>query len=136
MSYATVSHVEAFCPARAPFGANTKPTASQVAMFLEEASIEVEDALLRAGYPAPVPSTATYAFRFMQGAVAKCAAYLVEETAPTSNKLQSAKAMRDNALKMIADGEIIGWSKEADQALPRMGFDETATPMFLPDQMF
>jgi hypothetical protein len=133
--YATVSHVEAYCPARAPFSSSTKPTASQVAIFIEDATIEVEDHLLKAGYPVPVPSTATYAFRFMQGAVAKGAAYFVEETAPTSNKRDTAHAMYQSALKMIDDGELVGLDKETDQAFPRYGFD-VATPAFRADQLF
>ena len=135
--YATVSHVEAYCSARAPFSSSTKPSASQVAMYIEDTTIEVEDAMLRSGYPVPVPSSATYAFRFMQGAVAKTAAYLVEQNAPTNseNRLASTAHMRDSALRMISDGEIVGYPKETDQAFPRSAFTG-ATPAFRSDQMF
>lgn len=138
MGYATVSHVEAFCPARAPFGALTSPNASQVALYIEEATLEVEDSLNRSGYAVPVPATATYAFRFMQGAVAKVAAYLVEQNSPTTdtNRLVSVQKMRDSALAMIRDGEIIGYPKDTAESFPRSGFDASATPAFQADQMF
>lgn len=133
--YATISHVEAFCVVRAPFGDDTQPSASQVAMYIEDATIEVEDALLKAGYDTPVPPTASYAFRFLQGAVAKAAAYLVEENAPTSNRRDATKQMRDSALKMIADGELIGLEKNIAQAGPRWNLP-TATPAFTSEQLF
>ena len=58
MAYATLSHVVGHHPARRDYTASTIPSASQVAMVLDEIAAELDFALAKNGYESPLLSSA------------------------------------------------------------------------------
>lgn len=121
---ASVGSVEAYVPGRAPFTSGTKPTASQVAMHLADATAEVAGLLLQAGYDVPIPTSATVAVRIVDTVCAKVAAAIVERTAPTKDRenLKAAEQMAEAARSMIRKGELPGVDKNVAQSSPRGGY--------------
>lgn len=118
MGYATVADIERYNPARAPFSAQTKPSATQVIGLIGDAQAEVETVLTQNGYAVPIPTTATVAYALTIAAVAQRAAYLVEQVAPTSNREQQYKTMSDQAMKMLLAAELPSLDKDGS-SLPR-----------------
>lgn len=90
MPYATLSHVQARTPLRV-FSATSVPSASQVAMFLDDTAAELDAMLQAAGYQLPVPVTATVALRLLQNVNTVGAWALVEEAAPVGKDAERAR---------------------------------------------
>lgn len=83
--YATVADVERYNALRAPFSAQTKPTASAVGGLIDDATAQIHAELTRQGYAIPVLPAASFSYALVKVAVAQVAAFLVEEVAPTSS---------------------------------------------------
>lgn len=128
MGYATVIDVETYAPARAPFSGRTVPAATTVAAMLIDVSRDIDHELVQAGYAIPLDAGASTALEFLRVACAKCAAAVVEETAPTATKesREAARAMCDRAMKMVRDGELPGVDRDEQQSMPRSGFSATS----------
>jgi hypothetical protein len=131
--YATVADVERYVPARAPFQANTKPSATQVAALITDATADIEGVLAEAGYSLPIATTATQAFQIVQAACAKCAAELVERVAPTSNRVEHYAKMCSEAKKMLAAGKLPGVDLGTDTGQARYSPTEATAPIFTRD---
>jgi hypothetical protein len=128
--YASVEDVERYTPARAPYGATGgrgEHTRFMVEDLIVDASAEIDQALTAAGYPAPMPESATRARQFLRAACAKCVAATIEETAPTqrndAGKMSHARRMCAAAMQSIAAGELPGATKDAASSAPRSGFN-------------
>lgn len=110
--YITVGDVEARTPARAPFGPNTKPSASHVELLILEAEANVQGDLTNAGYSATIwASTSPGAFAQVQAACAWCAAAAVENVAVTggpNDRRDHYQAMCDRAREALAAGDLLG----------------------------
>lgn len=118
--YATVSDVAALNVGRATYTANTKPTASQVVDYIEEASAELDGILRSRGYTAPVPTTATSARRMLEGYNAIGAWQKVEHFAEASERKEEAWRMWMDAKKMLMDGLIeLDAPRETTTSVPR-----------------
>lgn len=106
MGYATISHVEALDTGRGPFTASTKPSASQVALYLDQTSAELDAALTQRGYVTPVATTATQARLLLQHYNALGANCLVQRAAQQSVKDDDACSMYAAALAAISAGDL------------------------------
>jgi hypothetical protein len=119
--YATVSHIETYHPARAPFTNNTKPSATQVAGVISDVEADVHVALVAAGYAVPVSPAASDAFLFLRSCVARIAADRVERIAPSSPDVAQYARMAEAAWKALNadDLELPGVDKDSDQTRVR-----------------
>ncbi len=82
MSYTTTDRVAARSPGRI-FTATSKPSATQVGYFIEDAAAQLDGILSERGYSVPVPSTATVSFALLRDYNTAGAHCLVEKSAPT-----------------------------------------------------
>jgi hypothetical protein len=133
MGYATVADVEVYSSARAPFTANSKPSATAVAAIVGQTNARIDTVLTLAGYDTPIASTATVAFELVRGAAAVCAAAMVERAAPTSDRIAHYQEMCNEALKALATSELPGVDRSTTQGSVRFQPDPTPSPMFALD---
>lgn len=138
MAYATVYNVAALNTGRTYGATNTKPSATQVVQYLEETAGVLDGILRQQGYLTPVATTATSAYKTLEGFNAIGAWCMVESAAQTSDRRQDAEAMWESAKKMLLDGIIdLDAPQDTTEALPRSSFgassDSAATPFFYRD---
>lgn len=119
--YATVSHVETYHPARAPFTATTKPSATQVVGVIGDVEADVDTKLLAAGYSVPVDSSATAAFLWVRAKVAVIAADRVERIAPSSPDVDHYQKMAEEAWAALCadDLQLPGLARDEAESAPR-----------------
>lgn len=130
MAYASVIHVQAANAARPPFGASSIPNLDQVMMFIDQASGEIDAALIKQNYSTPITPASyaaypTAAMLMLQQANAVGAAYMVEVSAQTGPKAALYKTMWDAALKMLETIELPDVPKNPSRGLPRSGMQAT-----------
>lgn len=132
MPYCDITDVVARNPVRGAFTASTKPTASQVGLFIDDAAGIVDSVLVQAGYSTPVVvSQAATSVRFtLRNANAVGAWYFTEWAAPNSDRRSEAEDMWESAKKMLLKVEL-DLPKNAATELPRQG--SIATPYFSRD---
>ncbi len=129
MPYATPSQVFARSRGRT-FTASTKPSTSDVDVFLADTANELDGILRARGYTVPVPSTATSAYGLLAGynAIGALAMTELAAVSPQSKTSDALKLWADCA-RMLRAGEIeLDAPKDTGQALPRHG--STATSRF------
>lgn len=134
--YIGATHVEAYNPVRAPFSAQSRPNLTQVNELILQAEAKVAAALDGGGYTTPVASTATAAFKLVQGACAQCAAHLVESVAPQADpkRIEHYRKMCDSALAMIEAGNLPDVDKAGGGAgEARTGYSTATPPYFTRD---
>lgn len=133
MAYATVIHVESYQPARAPFTPNSRPSATQVVQIIDDVSAQIDAALELAGYESP--ATASAAQGVLRAVCAKCAAYAVENVAPTTeeNSLRYYREMCVEAMAMVAAGQVPGLEKSGGEGRVRWRPDLATGPLFTRD---
>lgn len=139
MSYATLAHVQAQNSGRPTFTSSTKPSASQVILFLHEAAGMMDAALVRNGYGVPVfalgsipVDVPTVSQMYLQTANAVGAAYMVEASAQTSDRRERFEQMWQSMLKALETKEVPGLGKDAAQSMPRYA-PHGASPYFSRD---
>lgn len=131
MGYATVYHVEALDKGRGPFTASTKPTATEVMLYLDQTAAELDATLDRAGYDIPIASAATQARQLVGYWNALGANCLVQRAAQQSVKDTDACAMYQAALTAIADGTVnLPGVDPGTAALARTAFSSEASALF------
>lgn len=135
MAYATLIHVEAKNPQRGVFTPNTKPNASQVAGFIDEAAGIIDTILTYANYDTPVDLTtaATSAKLVLRNANAVGAAYMAEWAAPVSDRRKEYEDMWESAQRMLRT-MTLDLPRNASESLPRMP-DSATTPFFSRDMV-
>jgi len=123
MAYCTQEHVEARNVSRGPYGASTKPTASQVWVHISQAAGVIDSHLYRAGYTVPVATVGlpTTTALFLQSINAVGACYTIEQSAQTSDRRKDFQAMWESALEMMCTINLAGMEKNNESALPRGG---------------
>ena len=134
--YIGATHVEAYNPVRSPFSAQSRPNLTQVNELIEQAEAEVAGALDAGGYDVPIASTATAAFKLVQGACAKCAAHLVECVAPQADpkRIEHYRKMCAEAKAMVAAGGLPDVPKAGGGAGDaRTGYSTATPPYFTRD---
>lgn len=135
MAYCDISHVQAHQQGRGPYTSSTKPTASQVAGFIDEAAAEIDIALTEGGYTLPIPASATTAHGYLQRLNAMGALCSVETAAQVSSQDDNFCSMYKSGLKRIAAGQRIpGLTKDAGTAMPRQA-QPTPSPAFFTRDM-
>ena len=137
MAYASITHVQNHIPART-FTSTSKPTATGVAQFLDEAAGCMDSALTAAGYSVPVPMGTTSVASSVQAELQKInavgACYMVEAAAPVSSgRREEFQQMWESALKMLEKGELPGLAKDSGSSSPRT--NAVATPFFTRDMI-
>lgn len=131
MAYCDITHVQAHNAGRGVYSAQSKPTASQVMMFIDEASSEIDMALVEGGYSAPVIASASTARIYLQKVNALGALCSVESSAQVSHNDADFCSTYRSALKMIAKGSLIpGLAKDGQTALPRQSVSVATPPFF------
>lgn len=130
MAYASIAQVQARNTARPTYSATTHPTASQVSEYLDEAAALIDNALSNAGYVAPVDPTgvSTSGVLLLSAWNSIGAAYLVEAGSQASDRRSDFKAMWDECLAAIANGNL-PFPLQTAKALPRDDRPEPA-PQF------
>jgi hypothetical protein len=121
--YIDVVDVEAYVPARAPFTATSRPSASQVSQLISDVEGDIHAAMILAGYPVPVPAAATAALQQVRTAAKRGAAAMVERVAPTSQDREPSLRLWTTALKMLKDGQLPDYPKTGADVQPRQGPD-------------
>jgi len=111
MPYAAVSDVAALNVGRATYSATTKPTASQVALYLTWTAAELDATLRGAGYDTPVPTTADEAYALLTAMNAMGAACLVERSAQNSPDRDTWCAAYIAGKELLATLELPGLDK-------------------------
>lgn len=106
MAYAEIADVQELNTGRPTYGATTKPTASQVADFLEQTAAELDGIMRAKGYLLPVPSTAISALKWLEGANAAGGWYKVELGAQASDRREEAERLWRSMKRSLRDGEI------------------------------
>lgn len=139
MAYASLPDVQARNTIRGEFGVRTRPTATQVAEYLEDTAVILDGILRARGYQVPVPSTATTALRWLRQANAAGAHARVENAGSEQDSLdESAEAAWRAATNMLRKGEI-ELDAPRDTATTRSRSSRAtlpATRMFYLDQEF
>lgn len=107
MSYTTTDRVAARSPGRT-FTATSKPSATQVAYFIEDTAAQLNGIVAERGYSVPVPTTATVSFALLRDYNTTGAHCLVEKAAPTGrdSDLKDACAAWEAAKKALASGTV------------------------------
>lgn len=136
MAYCTVAHVEVRNAARGVFSATSKPNASQVVGYVNDAAALMDEAMFDGGYSVPivacsVPSTTQ---QWLQYTNSVGAAVMVEESAQVSTKQDEFVKAWNAALKMLKAGGLPGVTPTGagPGAIPRSSFS-IATPYFSRD---
>jgi hypothetical protein len=113
------------------FTQNTKPTASQVAEYIDLTAGELDGILRKRGYALPI--SATSALKLLEHYNALGAAAMIETAAPTAGgKDKTALAMWESAKKMLGDGGIeLDAASDSRSGRPR--HSTGATALFLRD---
>jgi hypothetical protein len=133
MAYATITHVVMHHSARPTYTATSVPNVTAVGVFIDEAAAALDFALVRAGYDAPLLSSAPSSVKaYFQQANAYGALCMVERSAQVGHNENDFCAMFKEALKMIANGQLPGLDKNAEESQPRYSL---ATPPFFSRDM-
>jgi hypothetical protein len=134
MAYASITHVQAHNAGRGAYTSSTKPTASQVVQFIDEAAGEIDIALAAGGYNVPLPSSVPSSVAaYLQKTNAYGALCFIESSAQVSHNRDDYCSMFKQALKMFERGRLPGLEKDSDVGLPRG--DATATPPYFTRDM-
>lgn len=134
MAYCDINHVQAHNAGRGVYTSSTKPTASQVGQFINEAASEIDMALVDGGYALPVPASASSAQVYLQKINAMGALCSVEASAQISHNEDSFCSTFKSALKQIAKGaKLPGLEKSGDTSLPRESLSVASPPFFTRD---
>lgn len=137
MGYATISHVSARNPERT-IGASSKPTASEVVGFIEDAAAIIDSILHAAGYVLPVvpPASggiASSAWRVLEQANAVGAWYFTEWAAQASDKRSEAEDMWASMQKLLKTTQLNIPTDPAESRPRGPGVDSVPTPFFTRD---
>lgn len=137
-AYAAVTDVQ-----RRNFGRTISATAldgttEDVIQYLEETAGIINGILRSQGYSVPVsPTTASAAYKTLQGINAIGAWALWESAARTSDRREEAARMWEKAQDMLRKGEVeLDIPIDLSEAAPRGGFEGVATPWFQRDTVF
>lgn len=133
MAYASITHVQNLNAARGIFDGNSKPNATQVYEFIDQAAGMIDGALTQAGYSVPIVAAPTAAALILENANAIGGAYFAECSSQTTTKREQFQQMWEAALKMLANTELPGVSKDESQARIRQG--PIASPPFFTRDM-
>lgn len=135
--YTTPTQVYALNKGRQPFTATSKDiTIDDVNRYITETAAVLDGILTERSYLTPVPSSATVAHGVLSHYNALGAAYLVEKSAPTSDRREEACRAWEHAQTMLRTGAIQLPDADVDVThdMPRACLP--ATPMFTRDQSF
>lgn len=134
MAYATLFHVEGKNPVRGKFSPNSKPTATQVLGFLDEAGGIMDTVLRQANYTVPFDfsSIATSTQFVLQNANAVGAAYMAEWAAPVSDRRKEFEDMWESAQRMLKTMDL-DIPRTPGESQPRG--NKNATPPFFTRDM-
>jgi hypothetical protein len=134
-AYAAIADVQ-----RRNFGRTISATAADgttedVIQYLEETAGVIDGILRSQGYSVPVsPTTASAAYKTLQGINAIGAWALWESAARTSDRREEAVRMWEQAQDMLRKGEVeLDIPIDVSEAAPRSGFEGVATPWFTRD---
>lgn len=117
--YADIDGVRALNTGRT-IATQTKPSASQVAGFLDDTAGVIDAILDRQGYELPIPTTATGALKLLEHFNELGGHALTEQAAPVSDREDAAMAMWENAQKMLREDLIqLDAPRELTTTLPR-----------------
>lgn len=134
MGYATVIDVAAQDVARGTYTATSRPTASQVILYLDNTAAELDGILRAQGYTLPIGGEATQALTMLREFNIFGAAAMVEQTAQntTPQRLQTALKLWDDCRKMLQGGVIeLDAAKDTATLMPRYATGNiAATPYF------
>lgn len=128
MGYATVYQVAARNAARGTYGESTKPTATQVVEFIDEAAAQLDAWLLNSGYDAPFASyigaslIGSAGVLLLQRWNAIGAALAVEESAQQSDRVEFFQRMWAE-VELACQKEDLPLPNLAGKAFPR-GYGE------------
>lgn len=129
MAYCDITKVEARNPIRAAFSATSKPSASQVHVFIEECAGIIDTVLAEANYATPIPTAAPSSVLLtLEYANSVGGAYMAEWAAPVSDRRKEYEDMWESALKMLGSVEFAGLERDSSTSLPRQG--PIASPPF------
>jgi hypothetical protein len=133
VAYASVSHVQNFDTGRPSFSANSKPTATQVGIFLEQTGAELDGILRAIGAALPVATTATSALKLLEYFNSLGGWAMAEAAAPTTTRADEALKLWEDAKKMLLAREI-----DLDLGLNDSGRLRytSADPVFTMDEQF
>jgi hypothetical protein len=109
MAYANISDVAAMNLGRASgltFTPSSRPTASQVGLWLDGVSAQLDAILRTRGYVVPVASSATSTRLLLQDAAMKGAHALVEIASPNDSRAKAAAQMWVDACKVLETAEL------------------------------
>lgn len=138
MSYATIDEVAALSAGRT-FTATSKPTATQVGIFMRQCFAELNGIVAERGYTVPVATSATTSFQLLAAYNAMGAHCLVEKSAPT-NRGDAAKEACEAwaaAKKALATGGVeLPDASEAETGSSAVRAGYQATAMFTPTTAF
>lgn len=130
MAYCDITHVEARNVGRAPYSASTRPTASQVSIFIAQAAAEMDTALTEGGYSVPIATdVASMVTLRLQQINALGANYFIEQSAQVSHHLEDWEQQWEKALAMMRCGEFAPLLQDSDTSLPRYA-PACGSPMF------
>lgn len=133
MAYADIEDVQARNPVRRPYTASSAPNIDQVNKFIDEAAGEIDQALTKAGYAAPISTTAPSSVLLtLRKANAVGGAYYAEWAAPNSDRREELEDMWQTALKMLASSEL-AMPKDYQQSRARSA--PVASPPFFTRDM-
>lgn len=133
MAYATIMHLVYHHQARPTYTPSSVPNASAAMMAIDEAAAELDFSLVRAGYDAPLLSSAPSSVKtFFQKANAYGALCMIERSAQVGHNENDFCGMFKEAKKMIENGQLPGLDKNEDESRPRFS---TATPPYFTRDM-
>lgn len=125
-AYATASDVAELNRARV-FTASSRPTASEVGRYLDLTAAELDGIIREHGYALPVATTATSALMLLAHGNALGAAWMVEQGAEVSDRLDMAYKAWQDFKKSVAAG-VLALDDPADltSGVPRSGSSASA----------
>lgn len=121
MAYCNITHVEARNVGRGPYSTTTKPTASQVSLYICDAAADIDFALSQGGYNAPIGTvgTPTATWNALRSINSLGASFYIENAAQTSDRRDGMAKAWEAALEMLRSTRLPGMEKESDLSLPR-----------------
>lgn len=133
MAYCDITKVQARNPIRDLYSQTTKPSASQVYVFINECAGIIDTVLAEANYATPISTTAASSvLATLEYVNAVGAAYMVEWAAPVSDRRKEYEDMWESALKMLETVEFAGLARDSDTSRPR---GSIASPPFFTRDM-
>lgn len=129
MGYATLIDVQELNQGRATYTASSKPSATQVADWLDQTAAELDGVLRGRGYALPVATTATSALKLLEGYNAIGAFAYQERAAQNSNRADQAWEMWMHCLTAL-DSMDLGLAADTDGGSGVTRYGTNATSAF------